>query len=134
MMLAHHEALGQRHAVEQLHHEVGSCRVAAEVADVDDVAVADARRDLRLALEALDGTLRRRALGVEQLDRDLLLEGLVLGAPHGAHAADAERVDQAILACDDLSSSRHVDGPLRALRVTARDGHERAQASGPRVP
>jgi hypothetical protein len=63
--------------------------------------------DLRLAVEALDGTLGLRTSHVEQLDRDLLLERNVLGTPDRTHSAYSKRMNQTILTADHISGSRH---------------------------
>ncbi len=69
------------------HHALGR---RAEVADVDHVLVADARRGLGLLHEPLDEVLLARELAVQDLQRDLLLEDVVGREVHRAHAALAE--------------------------------------------
>ena len=84
-------------ALEQLHREehqaVGR---RAEVADVDHVLVADARRGLRLLHEALDEVGLARELAVQHLQRDLLLEHGVGREVDRAHAALAELLDDQV--------------------------------------
>ena len=58
---------------QELHHQVGVAAVAAHVGDVDDVRVADARRQLRLAQEARARAGHRGDQRAQHLDRDLLL-------------------------------------------------------------
>ncbi len=66
-------------AVEELHHEVGrAVGQRSEVADVDDVLVADRRRALRLLAEAGDDLLVVRDLGTQDLDRQGLVQDRVL--------------------------------------------------------
>ena len=62
----------------------------AEVGDVDDVRVADARRRARLAPEALDQVLLPSSTRVQDLDRDALADLDVLGGVDHAHAALAD--------------------------------------------
>ena len=68
----------------QLHDEVGAAvGELAEVADVDDVVVADRRGALGLALGS--GRSTRASLAdvrAQELDREAVLEDLVLGLEH----------------------------------------------------
>ena len=58
--------------------------------DVDDVGVGERGGELGLAHEAFAERRLHRELGREDLDRDLAVEGEVLGEEDGAHAAAAE--------------------------------------------
>ncbi len=76
--------------LEVLHRDVVRAIRDAAVVDRDDVRVVQPRRRLCLAAEALDELL---VLGVplrEHLDRDLAVQGRVLGEPDRRHAAGAE--------------------------------------------
>ena len=69
----------QRRAVDVLHHRVRhAVGRRAEVGDVDDVRVADARRGLRLLDEALDRRGVAHDLALEHLDRERALDHRVL--------------------------------------------------------
>ena len=96
--------LGERLPLQQLHHEkehaVGR---AAEVGDGDDVGVIEARRGLGLALEAARHLVEAAELGVQELERQLLLEHDVLDAIDGAHAAAAERREHAVALGDEAA-------------------------------
>ena len=94
----HVELLGERHLVpraqqrvevgpgKHLHRDVGQPPVLAQLEDGDDVGVLQARRRLRLDLEAAAAVGVEAALGMEGLDRDLALERLVEAAVDHAHA------------------------------------------------
>jgi len=78
-------------ALQQLHREEHQpLGRGAEVADVDHVLVADARRRARLLHEPLDEVGLARELAVQHLERHLLLEQVVGREVHRAHAALAE--------------------------------------------
>ena len=84
--------LRARLPLDVLHHDevLAAALVAAGVEHLHDVRVHEARRRLRLALEARD---ERRVVGEvlgEQLDRDLALQAQVEREVHGRHAAEAE--------------------------------------------
>ncbi|SCE11448.1 hypothetical protein GA0115242_122117 [Streptomyces sp. SolWspMP-5a-2] len=99
------QELAEVAAVEQLHHEVQDAVGLAEVVDDGHPAVLEGRRDPRLAPEALpqhpgEGLVVVRARGLEALDGDLSAERLVPGAPHLAHAAPPDQIEQPIAALD----------------------------------
>ena len=85
------DQLLERAAREVLHRDVVGAVVGAAVVDADDVRVLQAGGGLRLAAEALDeaGVLGEPA--VQQLQRDLAPELLVLGQEHVGHAAAPSR-------------------------------------------
>ena len=77
-------------ALDVLHHEEERAVVGgAEVGDVDDVGVLDARGGARLAPETLDQIGRARVRRVQDLDRHALADLDVLGLVDAAHAAFA---------------------------------------------
>jgi hypothetical protein len=85
------EQLGQRLTLEELHHDEGPAVVGlAEVGDVDDVLVADRRRQPGLLLEARDHLLLARVLVEQDLDRDPLADERVGRLVDRAHAALAD--------------------------------------------
>ena len=98
---------GQRLAAHQLHRDVvdrvrvASARLAHRVlpdlVDRHDVRVAERRRRLGLEHEAPDPLLAPHELGREDLQRDAALEGPVLREVDLAHAARAERGDDAVV-------------------------------------
>ena len=96
--------VGEVDAVEVLHHEVGAAVLGrAEVGDVDDVGVADARGGARLAPEALDQVLLLRVDRVQDLDRDALADLDVLAGVDRAHAALADLAQDAVAVLDHPS-------------------------------
>ena len=98
---------------------------AAEVGDGDDVRVGEAAGRLGLALEAARELFLAAQLGQQHLDREIAAHHRVLGAVHGAHAADADAADDAVALTDDDADERVGDG-----RAAART--ERVLAAGPR--
>ena len=123
------EHVGEIDAVEVLHHEVGAALLGrAEVGDVDDVRVADARRRPRLAPEALDQVLLRRVREVQDLDRDDLADLDVLAGVDRPHAPLADLAQDAVAAVDD--PPREVD----RQRCRRRDGNGSGCLRGPAPP
>src|SRR5262249_50667130 len=83
-------------------------RGRAHLDELADVRALDRRRDLRLALEALDEIGLHRGAREQHLDRDLARIRLPLRSPHLAHAAAAEEARHAI-ACKHVARvDRHV--------------------------
>ena len=95
------EAIGQRLAVDQLHHDVGPRVLLAVVEDAGDVRVGEPRGGPGLAPEPLDEPVVVGEALVEHLHGDRPPERRVLGFPHRAHAAPGERLDQAIPVPED---------------------------------
>ena len=98
------DALRERLALEQLHHQVAPppSRIAL-VEHLDDVGRADAARGLRLALEAGQRVLPLGDVGVQDLQRDATVDRDVLGLVDRSHRALADLPREAVLAGDDLS-------------------------------
>ena len=114
----------QRHAVQELHHEVVPAFVGdVEVEDLDDVVVADEVDRPRLVEEAVHHRLLGRVLRMQHLDRDLGPDGRVLAQIDGAHSAFAEELGDPVRA--DLAADHRV-----ALEVLGRDGGPRTVAAG----
>ena len=75
------EHVGEVLALEHLHHEVArAARRLAEVEDVDDVRVADARRALGLRRKRSTTSARLAEVLAQDLDRDALLDQRVLAS------------------------------------------------------
>jgi len=99
------DALLERLALEQLHHEVCEAVLLAVIADRDDVAgtARELRRDLRLELEAAGGVVVVHVVtGLDQLDRELAAQGVVRGEPDLAHRALADEANELVLPGDQL--------------------------------
>ncbi len=109
---------GQALAVEELHDEIRrAVSELTEVADVDDVPIADCTRGACFLEEALIGLVIRRPLAPEHLDRDSLVDNLVAARVNDSHAAFAE---------DALDQVAPVDGPADVLIDFCRRSHRRA--------
>ena len=80
----------------------------AEVRDVDDVLVADARRALGLLQEPGDQIGPARQVLEQDLERDLLLDQRVLGLVDRAHPALADLADDAVPLGQHLADQRIV--------------------------
>ena len=91
------DAMLQRPAVEQLHHEEPLAVVLADVEERADVGVIQRRGDACLALEAFDRLRIARQLRREEFDGNLPAEPRVLGAIDHSHAAAAEFFDDAVV-------------------------------------
>ncbi len=99
------DAMLQRLAVEQLHHEEPLAVVLADVEERADVGVVQRRGDACLALEAFDRLRIARQLRREEFDGNLPAEPRVLGAIDHSHAAAAEFFDDAVVR-DGLADHR----------------------------
>ena len=120
------EALGERLALEELHHDERAAVVGvAEVGDVDDVLVADRRRELRLLLEARDDRFALRVLLEQDLDRDALADQRVRRLVDRAHAALAD------LARDEVATRQRRRRSSSAARLRRAAG---VPARGVSVP
>ena len=84
------DRLGQRRALQKLHHEVGMpvCE-HAKVRDIDDVAVIDLGGRLGFLDEALHGCGILRGFLAQNLDRHRLVDQDMAGFVDHAHAAFA---------------------------------------------
>ncbi len=95
---------GQVDAVQELHDEVrGFVGEFTEVADVDDVLVADRRRALRFLAEAGDDLLITGDIRAEHLDRQRLVQDDVAGLVDQPHAAFAEDLLDLVATVDGLA-------------------------------
>ncbi len=96
------DPIGEGLALQVLHHEVGGAvGELPEVADVDDVGVADGRRRLRLANEAAHDLLVAGDLAAEHLHREALVQGGVGREVDHAHAALPQHGLHEVAAIDD---------------------------------
>ena len=91
--------LGDRHALDQLHHEVRAAGVGgAGVEDAGDVGVVHHRQGLAFGLEAGDDLPRVHAR-LDDLERHLASDRLLLlGHEDGAHAALADLLEELVRA------------------------------------
>ncbi len=104
LALEHHPELL---AVEKLHDEgVGLVVGLLEVAHVDDVIVRQELRHLELALEALDGDVVARHVGVQHLDGDPLLVLHVERFVHAAHPSVGDDTTNLVAHAEKLSDAR----------------------------
>ena len=95
------EQVGDRLAVDELHHDVRPALVLARVEDPDDVRVRQPRREPGLAQEpGAELRVAPEVLG-EQLDGDRPVQLLVVGAEDGGHAAVTERPPEPVPARDE---------------------------------
>jgi len=85
------EAMREILAREELHDEVGDVALAPHVREIDDVRVAQARGELRLAQEALARARDGGDAGRERLDGDAPADLGVDRLVHGAHAARSKQ-------------------------------------------
>ena len=100
------QQLGQRLAVEQLHHDVDQLAVLADVEHVDHVSVLDAPGRLRLAQKALDELRVLEVLGQQALEGQLFARDTVLDDVDGTHAAAADLSCDHVLLGDDRAGLR----------------------------
>ena len=125
-LLADH--LLERAAGQVLHHDVVGVVVGPAVIHADDVGVLQAGGGLGLAAEALDESRILGETAVQQLQRDLASELLILGEEDIGHAARPEAGDHAVAPVDErawfelshcrkeAASSRHWQSGRRRCR------------------
>ena len=106
---AAHEPVGERLAVEQLHHEVVHAVLVADVVNGADVRVVQRGDGAGLALEPAPAIRVCRDLARQHLDGDAAPQPIVVGTIDLAHAAFAERGDDLIGAEPGAGFERHVD-------------------------
>jgi hypothetical protein len=115
------EARGQRLAVDQLHGDERLIVPLAELEDLTDQRVRDARRDPRLALEAQ----ARRGIGVvvpQHLQRDVASQTLVFREVHDPHAASSEHPADAVVI--DLRRQIALGGAIPGALLTTAPAKE----------
>jgi hypothetical protein len=105
------EEIGERLALEQLHHQEGVASLGlADVVDLDDVGVPQAPAEPGLAEHA------RAELGVrigDELERDLPVGAVVDRRPHLTHRADTDVALKEVLSGDEIPGV-HGHGRRRA--------------------
>jgi hypothetical protein len=84
------DALGERLAIDQLHHQVVGRAFAADVVEGADVGMAQAGDEPRLALETRARAVARGEVLGQHFDRDVTAEPGVPGAVDLPHPAGAE--------------------------------------------
>ncbi len=87
----------ERLAADELHHHQPLAVVLEQLVDGGDAGMVEARDGDGFGAEPARhfGIVQ---LGVEDLDRDFAVEGLVEGPEYGAHAAPADAIDHAVFA------------------------------------
>ena len=88
--------LGERQAVEQLHHDEGPVPLFAEIEDGDDVAVSELAGDPRFAVEPLAHVGFLIEVREHQLDGHAAIQLLVNGRVDHTHRATADSFRDAI--------------------------------------
>jgi hypothetical protein len=96
------QELLEGHALEVLHAHEGDAVGLAEVVGAQDVAVRDAAGQLDLALELVEEGRIHAPLGAEDLEGHLLVQLLVPGLEHEAHAAPAQHRFDAVAARQEV--------------------------------
>ena len=90
------DAVGERLAVEKLHHQKIALAIATDVVERADVRMIEARDRARLALQSRAELRVRGELGGEDFHRDVAPEARVDGAIDLAHATRADRADDLV--------------------------------------
>ena len=88
--------LGERQAVEELHHDEGPVPLFAEIEDRDDVPVGELAGDPRFAVEALAHVRFLIEIGEHQLDGHAAIQLFVDGGVDHTHRATADSFRDAI--------------------------------------
>jgi len=96
------DQLGQRPAIDVLHHDEVGPRPFAPVVDGNDVRVGEVGGRLRLSTESPHEGLIDRELGEEDLEGHGAVEQQVFGQVHLGHAAPGYVADQLIAIVEDL--------------------------------
>ena len=101
------QAIAQRLALEQFHHDERGAVVRAQVEHAADAGMVQGAGGLRLLLEAREpgGIVRQR--GGNDLDGDLAAEPGVAGAIHLSHAALPKRSDDLVRTEPGAGGQRH---------------------------
>ena len=94
--------LGDRHALDVFHHEIGPARFGQPaVQNLGDIGVVHERQRLALGLEASQDAPRIHS-GLDEFEGDLAANGgRLLGRPDGPHAPLADLLEQLVAAGDD---------------------------------
>ena len=89
----HREAIGQRVAVDQFHHQHRARRRFFDPVECGDMRMVQRGEDARFALEARPTVRIDRQRGWQDLNRYLASEPCIAGAIHLSHPAGPERFD-----------------------------------------
>ena len=122
---------GEVLAVDELHDDERPGLVLAVVVDRDDVRVVQRGRGLRLLAEARAEVGVAAVLGAEDLDGDVAVELVVVGAVDPGHPALAEQLDQPVAAAEDRPDLRSRVAPSRAASRSRRRRSTAAATRGP---
>ncbi len=139
--LAARDPLGERAAIDVLHHQIGAL-AGVEVVDADEVRVLKARRQGGLAPEAAQELAIAGDRVGEDLDRDLSVEALVGGEPDRGHPAAPDRSLEPVAApepapgCEQRAARRRARRRAHTPVVARRVAHVRIPfpATGPPNP
>ena len=117
--------LAQVDALDVLHRDVAQPAFIAVLVDAADVAVAHLAREADLGPEAALHVGVVAHVGAQHLDRDRLLELVVAGLVHHAHAALAERRQDLEAAGDERAADQGLRGAQGVAAVEAQIGRIR---------
>ena len=123
--------LGETSPFDELHREVRSPVVVADVVDLHDVGVSQARGGLGLALESLPFVGSGKVAGQQHLDGDRAVKALIPRPVHNTHAAPAQLVLHFVAA-----EMRRLGGPRpgrRHARIRAGATREAGRRAWPRA-
>src|SRR5690606_20232561 len=93
-----------------------------EVEDLDDAGAADPAARLRLVEEALERDRVLGDLGAHDLERDVAVDQLVAGCPHGAARTRPEEAGEPVTGLDELARVQRSTGE-EVGRILQRFGH-----------
>ena len=108
------DPLLQRAAGQVLHHDERGAVDLAHVVDGDDVRMRELRERARLLDEHPSGLAIGGGRGIEDLDRDLAVEGGVLGEVDLRRASGPDRLDDPVAALQNALESQFRSPPRRA--------------------
>src|SRR5262249_40918711 len=118
------DAIRQRRALDQLHHQPVNETGVFDAVDVGDVRVIERREHLRLAAKPRKAVRVRCHSFREYLDGHVPIQLRVARPVHLAHSARAERGDHFVWTDTGARAELHCGGRLRLYRATE-------QATGP---
>ena len=110
------DALGERAAIHQLHHEVEEAVGVAGIEDGDGVGVGERGGRTGLADEASPCCVIGRGPGIEQLDGNRAAQAQVAGGAHHRHPAATQLLAERIAPGDHLLHGRNARSSRRPIR------------------
>ena len=113
------DAVAQRLALQQFHHEVGRALVHADVVNRADAGMAERAGGPRLEAEALEGAVAAERRHRQELQRHLAAQSGVFRHPDHAHAAGAE-LTLKLVRTDELAGTHHAWRPRRPASTIGR--------------